>query len=297
MRRSILILTTLAAFPVTGCAGAQIERLDSELNRQREEIAELRRNQAAQRVQFDEFRNRLVVLQDKLESERLAAQRAGRMADAAPAPEGMPSLPRVVVPPPEMRQAEREPAPAPADQGPPKTVVIGPDGVPHVQEAGPTEPERSRKARGAKAAGPRPGADAAPPQEGNTPEEAAASAYRAAKSVLDAGQLDEARAAFEAFLNAHPDHPLADNALYWIGETWYAKALWLKAARVFGQVVERFPQGNKVPDAMLKTALCYKNLGELQLARDVLRQLVRLYPSTSTAELAREQLARLEASK
>ena len=293
MRRSLLILAMLAAFPATGCAGAQIERLDAELNRQREEISELRRNQAAQRVQFDEFRNRLVVLQDKLESERLAAQRAGRVAGEAPQPDGMPSLPRVVVPPPE----QARPEPAPVDQAPPKTVVIGPDGVPHVQNAAPADAERSHRGRGAKAAGPRPGADASPPQEGNTAEEAAASAYRSAKSILDAGQLDEARGAFEAFLNAHPDHPLADNALYWIGETWYAKALWLKAARVFGQVVERFPHGNKVPDAMLKTALCYKNLGELQLARDVLRQLVRLYPSTSTAELAREQIARLEASK
>lgn len=279
----LLLIVAAAMSPfIGGCSGAQIERLDAELSRQREEISELRRNQAAQRVQFDEFRNRLVVLQDKLESERIAAERTARNVD----PEPVPSLPRVVVPSPE---SEPPPAPAQPEQAP-RTVVIGPDGVPHVEPA-----PGGRETPAPKAAGPRVASRDAPPQEGNTAEEAAASAYRAAKSLLDAGQLDQARAAFEGFLAAHPDHPLSDNALYWIGETWYAKALWLKAAGVFSQVVERFPRGNKVPDAMLKTALCYKNLGERDLTRDVLRQLVRLYPSTSAAELAREQLSRFEA--
>lgn len=275
----------------SGCSGAQLERLDAEVNRQREEIADLRRNQAAQRVQFDEFRNRLVVLQDNLESERIAAQRAGA-GRAGVAAEAMPSLQRVVVEAPSTAPS----TPAPSEPaGPAKTVVIGPDGVPHVQGEAPGAARAAPSRAGAKAAGPRPSANDAPPQDGNTPEEAAAAAYRDAKSLLDAGQLEAARAGFEAFLQAHPSHTLADNALYWIGETWYAKALWLKAARVFGEVVQRFPRGNKVPDAMVKTALCYKNLGETALATDVLRQLIRLYPSTSAAELARDQLSRLEA--
>ncbi len=297
-RLGLLGGVTVVAVLVSGCGASQIAALELEVQRQREDLSELRRNQAAQRVQFDEFRNRLVVLQDKLESERIAAQRAGH------GPEPLPSLPHVVV------ERAREPAAAPAPERPPTTtqraprsVMIGADGVPHeVGDPGSERDEASSNGKGnarkgVAAAGPRPDVGAAPPQDGNTAEEAAAADYRAAKGLLDAGRLDEARLAFSRFLDAHPEHPLADNALYWIGETWYAKALWLKAARVFGEVVSRFPKANKVPDAMLKTALCYQNLGETQLARDVLLQLQRLYPATPAAEQARERLERMEEAR
>ena len=66
--------------------------------------------------------------------------------------------------------------------------------------------------------------------------------------------------------------------------------MWLKAARAFGEVVGRFPQGNKVPDAMFKTGLCYRKVGENKLATDVFEQLLSHYPGTSSARLAGEQL-------
>jgi tol-pal system protein YbgF len=297
----LLGMVAVLAISASGCGATQIAALEVEVQRQREDLSELRRNQAAQRVQFDEFRNRLVVLQDRLESEQIAAQRGAHARGAEP----LPSLPHVVV------QRAQEPAPQSApDRGPiadrsaPRSVMIGADGVPHDVE-GPTgdrdETSRSAKAaparRGVPAAGPRADVGAPPPQDGNTAEEAAAADYRSAKGLLDAGRLDEARASFSRFLDAHPEHPLADNALYWIGETWYAKSLWLKAARVFGEVVSRFPKANKVPDAMLKTALCYQNLGETQLARDVLLQLQRLYPTTPAGEQARERLERMEEAR
>lgn len=299
MTRLAICAALLAIVP--GCMGAQLAALELEVQRQREQLSELRSNQAAQRVQFDEFRNRLLVLQDKLESERIAALRAAQ----AQGPEEMPALPRVVV-------ESRSPAPAESSRGAepaaptgaPRSVMIGADGVPRVVDSTDpgTAPAGGQGAapstrRGVAPAGPRADVPSSPPQDGNTAEEAAATGYRDAKGLLDSGRLDEARTAFVRFLEQYPEHPLADNALYWIGETWYAKSLWLKAARVFGEVVSRFPRANKVPDAMYKTALCYQNLGELQLARDVLRQLIRLYPSTSTAEQARDRLATLEEAR
>ncbi len=299
-RRRSGVALALAIGGLGGCGGARLETLETEVSRQREELSELRRNQAAQRVQFDEFRNRLVVLQDKLESERLAAQRAAR------AMEPLPQLPHVVVGrgDGDVRVDGSDGVAAPPPAAAPRSVVIGADGVardvrPGVGAdagegrsgaAGATSPRRPKVA----AAGPSDAEAARPPQEGNTAEEAAAALYRDAKSVLDAGRLDEARVGFERFLEQNPEHPLADNALYWIGETWYAKSLWLKAARVFGEVVTRFPRGNKVPDAMLKTALCYDRLGEVQLSREVLGQLSRLYPASPAGEQARDRLQRAE---
>ncbi|MCO4761250.1 MAG: tol-pal system protein YbgF [Myxococcales bacterium] len=281
-----LALTVLGA-----CSGQRVGQVEKDVRSLKEELVELRRGQSAQRVQFDEFRNRLVVLQDKLDSERLARTRRGRVA-------AMPQLPHVVVPPRRVqpRHSERRQAQAPLPaagsrhQGrASRSIVIGPDNVPHVTD---TQPKKKRKSRRTVAAGPRSTGASNTPQGGLTREERAAGAYRTAKAQLDGGRLRDARTQFQRFLTKHPKHPLADNAMYWIGETWYAQALWIKAARVFHDVTRRFPLGNKVPDAMLKMALCYQKLGERNDAAKVLRELIRLYPVTPAAELARRKLRR-----
>lgn len=295
--------TVVAAAMLAGCGSPRMDQVEKDLKRLRGEIGELRRGQAGQRVQFDGFRNRLVVLQDKLESEQLAAtRRAAAMRRTSRqgsygghAEQGPSNLQRVVLP-------AAAPAPPPA---PTKTVTIGPDGVPEVLEPAPVgkrsrtgakkkrastsvTASKARSHKGAVPAGPR-GANR-PPHDGQTDEERAAGAYRTAKSMLDAGRVKEARAGFASFLSEHPKHALADNAQYWTGETWYAQAMWLKAARAFGEVVGRYPNGNKVPDAMLKTGLCYRKVGENKLAAEVFEQLRNLYPGTASSRLAATQL-------
>ncbi len=275
--KSSVWLVVAAALVASGCSGARMTQVESEVSSLKEELVELRRSQASQRVQFDEFRNRLVVLQDKLESARLAASRS--TPRAAPA---MPQLPHVVVP--------AQPAPPRVAH---RSIVIGPDNVPHVTDAQRRKrakrSKRTARKRAPLPAGPAATAAAKPPG-GTTAEDRAAGLYRVAKELLDGGRLREARQGFQRFLKKHPSHPLADNAMYWIGETWYAQALWVKAARAFYDVIRRFPQGNKVPAAMLKTALCYRKLGERKDADAVLRELVRLYPKTPAADLARRKL-------
>ena len=217
------------------------------------------------------------MLQDKLESARLAATRV------AAKPE-MPRLPRVVLrptPPSTPNQPTGRPLAAPPKTArATRTIVIGPDNIPRV-----TEHPKPR------AAGPSTVRSRAPSHRlVPTAEDRAAGDYRSAKSLLDEGHLRQARKRFVAFLKSHPKHALADNAMYWIGETWYAQALWIKAARAFYDVIRRFPKGNKVPAAMLKTALCYRKLGEERDAKAVLTELVRLYPKTPAADLARRKL-------
>ena len=281
-RRSLLLLLCLAPLVLSACTGARVTQVETNLRGLKEEIVELRRSQTAQRVQFDDFRNRLVVLQDKLDSERLARSRRGKIAD-------VPQLPRVVV----ARRAPLAPLVRPPSERASRTIVMGPDNVPHVTDASKTRRKRAGKSsrqRRTVAAGPTAGGGA-PAPGGVTREERAAGAYRAAKSLLDGGRLREARDRFTDFIRKHPKHQLADNAMYWIGETWYAQAMWIKAAGVFHKVVRRYSTGNKVPDAMLKMALCYRKLGKRGDAQAVLRELIQRFPTTSAADLARRKLA------
>lgn len=237
----------LVGLAVSGCSAARIDQMNSEVKALRDELDELKRSQAAQRVQFDEFRNRMVLIEDKAETERVAR---GRRDDS-----WVPRLPTVKV--------EK---PLSAEQYAP-------------EEADAKEPSG-------------PGGDL-PPQlaDAQTPRmDPALALYNQAKNLLDHGQLPASRGMFEALLKQYPDHDLADNALYWIGESWYAQALWLKAAQSFLRVAQEYPRANKVPDAMLKLGLTYRQLGDDKAASEVLRQLARTYPNTQAAHLAVQRL-------
>ncbi|HEY8088897.1 MAG TPA: tetratricopeptide repeat protein, partial [Polyangiaceae bacterium] len=100
------------------------------------------------------------------------------------------------------------------------------------------------------------GADApAPPAPASALDPAAKPAYEAALALVGARQYDRALDALAAFLVKYPDHPYADNAMYWRGECYFAKGDFLHAAEQFEGTVTRFPAGNKAPDALLKLGM------------------------------------------
>ena len=232
---------------VSGCSAARVEQMNNEVKALREELDELKRSQAAQRVQFDEFRNRMVLIEDRAETEKLAR---GRRDET-----WVPNL---------------------------QTVKVE---KPTTPEANLGQQDDSQEPSG-------PGGDL-PPQlkDPAAPRvDPALVIYNQAKNLLDHGQLPAARGMFESLLKQYPDHDLADNALYWIGESWYAQALWLRAAQSFLRVAQLYPRANKVPDALLKLGLTYRQMGDDKAAADVLRQLTRTYPNTQAAHLAQERL-------
>jgi tol-pal system protein YbgF len=118
--------------------------------------------------------------------------------------------------------------------------------------------------------------------------------YQAGIDHLHGGRHDEAVAAFRGFVKQHPQHDYADNAQYWLGECFYDRKEYSHALREFRRVAERFPQGNKVPDALLKVAFSYLALGSARPARETLQEIVRNYPRHQAAGLARAKLAELD---
>lgn len=118
----------------------------------------------------------------------------------------------------------------------------------------------------------------------------AAGEYRAAVELVKAGQHEDATGALRAFLAKYPRHDYADNAQYWLGEARYAQRDYPRALAEFRKVIETYPRGNKVPDALLKVAYCYQAMGQAEKARAVLEQVVTLYPRSEPATLAARRL-------
>ena len=86
--------------------------------------------------------------------------------------------------------------------------------------------------------------------------------YKYAYSLLTKMRLVEAEAAFQEFLEQHEGDPLASNAQYWLGETYYARQNLSEATRAFLVGIQRYPNSAKAPDSMLKLGISLAKLGK-----------------------------------
>ncbi len=110
----------------------------------------------------------------------------------------------------------------------------------------------------------------------NDPE--ARRAYDAALAKVNKKDYPGALDAFTAFLVHWPDHPRADNAMYWRGECYYAQGDFGRAADELSGVLARFPDGNKAPDALLKLGMAQQKLGRTADAQESFSRLSREFP-------------------
>ncbi|MCC6597256.1 MAG: tol-pal system protein YbgF [Alphaproteobacteria bacterium] len=101
----------------------------------------------------------------------------------------------------------------------------------------------------------------------------AAMAYENAFAMIKSGDFDSARSGFEDFLKRYPDHVLAGNAKYWLGEAYYAKGKYEDSARIFAEGYKEYPKGSKAADNLLKLGLSLHALGHKDDACIALRQL------------------------
>jgi tol-pal system protein YbgF len=95
---------------------------------------------------------------------------------------------------------------------------------------------------------------------------------------------------FGEFLRVHPDSSLSDDAQYWIGECHFAQGDYQEAATAFEGAIARYPAGDKVPAAHLKSGLAYLELRMTKEAVLQLRHVIDTYPGTDEARIAGEQL-------
>ncbi|HEX3107812.1 MAG TPA: tol-pal system protein YbgF [Thermoanaerobaculia bacterium] len=121
-----------------------------------------------------------------------------------------------------------------------------------------------------------------------------ADTYRNGLMQYGRGRYDDARKTFQQVFDADPTGDLADNALYWIGETYFAAGNYAEAMKFYRRVTAEFSEANKAPDAMFKTALAFEKTGDLGMARNTLDEVIRRYPYSSSAASAKLELKRIK---
>ena len=119
------------------------------------------------------------------------------------------------------------------------------------------------------------------------------SLYSYAYELYKNGKYVESTAKFQEFLAKYPNDELSDNAVYWTGEIKYTENEYQQAANIFKSLLNKYPEGNKVPDAMLKLGYSQDEMGNKDAAISTLQKLVADYEGTNAAKLAKKRLESL----
>jgi len=121
-----------------------------------------------------------------------------------------------------------------------------------------------------------------------------AAMYAAAYQTFKNGHYAKASEAFQDFLAAYPSGEYSDNAQFWIGECYFFEKKYEKAILEYEKVTKKFPSSNKVPYALLKQGLSFYNLRDKASAKLLLQQVIRDYPNTRQARIARSKLQEIK---
>ncbi len=107
-------------------------------------------------------------------------------------------------------------------------------------------------------------------------------------------EYKKAIAAFKAFVKKYPGSDLADNALYWLGESYYVTQDNANALKAFERVLAEYPDSDKASGALLKKGYILDALGKRSEARKILQQVLSRYPGSSAASMAKARLKHMK---
>lgn len=195
-----------------------------------------------------------------------ALERGGAPAGAAPAPGNA---------------APSAAAPAPASTPPADQAQVPPGQSRMVLMPGPA---------GQSATPPQAGGAPAPQQSAavTLPQGSPEAQYEFAYAQLlqaqrEQGDFGRAETALKSFISANPNHRLAGNAQYWLGETYYVRRDYNNAAVAFAEGFQKYPSSEKAPDNLLKLGMSLGQLNQKAKACGTLGELERRYPQASAS--------------
>jgi tol-pal system protein YbgF len=105
--------------------------------------------------------------------------------------------------------------------------------------------------------------------------------YNHAFGLLRQADYPAAEQSLRAFVQRYPNDPLAGNAQYWLGETYYVRGDFSNAAVAFAEGYKKYPQSGKGADSLLKLGMSLGNLGQKNEACVTFAQLARDFPNAS----------------
>ena len=121
--------------------------------------------------------------------------------------------------------------------------------------------------------------------------------YDSAFSDYSIGQWALCIEGFDTYLRGFGRTDLADDAQYYIGECKHKDNKPAEAIDAYNRVISNYPRGDRVPDSYYKRGIVLSELGQADRARESFETLMKQFPDTELARLAKQQLDRLKTLK
>lgn len=117
--------------------------------------------------------------------------------------------------------------------------------------------------------------------------------YNTAYSDYLRGNFQLAIEGFSLYRQQFPESPLADNALYWIGECYFSQKNFKEAIDHFNELILNYPHGDKIAAAYLKKGISLIELGKKEEALSVFKLLISKYPLEEETKIAQQKIKEL----
>jgi tol-pal system protein YbgF len=125
------------------------------------------------------------------------------------------------------------------------------------------------------------------------PSGSAQDQYNRAFGLLRQADYPAAEQALRAFIQRYPNDPLAGNAQYWLGETYYVRKDYNGAAAAFAEGYQKYPKGGKAADNLLKLGMALGFLGQKADSCRAYSRLDRDFPNSPARDRGADEKKRL----
>lgn len=113
--------------------------------------------------------------------------------------------------------------------------------------------------------------------------------YNEAFASIKKQDYKTAEKQFEAFLELYPKNDLAGNAQYWLGESYFARGQFDKAAVAFAEGFQKYRDSQKAPDNLFKLGLTMARMNKKEEACIAFKNFSAEYPKVSESMTKRLQ--------
>ena len=105
--------------------------------------------------------------------------------------------------------------------------------------------------------------------------------YQSSIDSLNQGEYANAENGFKKIIKEYPDYTITPNSYYWLGEVYFLKNDWNKAAKQFFTTYQKFPNASKAPDSLYRLGLTLHELRKNAESCSALARVAVEFPKSS----------------